>query len=171
MLMDARNPITAPLLASLLRDGFEVQFEVTGSSMYPFICSGDRVRVRPMHEKQAGHGLLPGHIVLFTNHAGELCLHRVVVVSGGQIETQGDAVDRSDGYRPDSAVLGLAIARCSGTSGTWKRIDRPASIQFFYPGVVVRTARRGLRGLRRAIRSRWRPGTEQARPEGRSTTG
>ena len=96
-LTPVRNPLASPLLASLLRDGFEVQLEVTGSSMYPRIRSGDLVRVQPIAGIRSAKGLSPGQIILFNNRAGDLCLHRVVAVSRGRVETQGDSVSERDG--------------------------------------------------------------------------
>ena len=158
-----RNPLASPLLASLLRDGFEVQLEVTGSSMYPRIRSGDLVRVQPIAGIRSAKGLSPGQIILFNNRAGDLCLHRVVAVSRGRVETQGDSVSERDGSVPNSAVLGVAVAVRS-QRGVWQRLDKRTTSLCTRYAFATRRGRRLLRDLRLAIRARRRAGKARAGP-------
>jgi hypothetical protein len=62
------------LMSSLLTRGLSLRIRATGRSMNPFICSGEVVilhRVPPIR-------LSIGDVILFTNHAGSLALHRII---------------------------------------------------------------------------------------------
>ncbi len=90
----------AGLAGDLLARGTEVRMMVTGSSMTPFIRSGDVVTLVP--PPPGGVGL--GDVVACSPHSGQLVIHRVVAGTAHAPLTQGDAAPAAD--EPGS-VLGV----------------------------------------------------------------
>jgi signal peptidase I len=89
------------LIDPLLGRGLSLRIRATGSSMTPFICSGEFVILRRVPPTR----LSIGDVILFINHAGNLVLHRIIHISretgsggesvpfrnGWRIQTKGDA--------------------------------------------------------------------------------
>lgn len=94
-------PISAAELAGdLLARGTEVRMRVTGSSMTPFIRSGDVVTLVPPPPE----GVSLGDVVACSPHPGRLVIHRVVAGTANAPWTQGDAVGVPD---EPGALLGV----------------------------------------------------------------
>lgn len=66
---------------------------VRSESMKPTLQMGDVVIIGPVGEK-----VMPGKIISFRRD-GELITHRVVSVEGGDIQTQGDALEGPDPFQ------------------------------------------------------------------------
>ena len=94
-------PISAAELAGdLLARGTEVRMRVTGSSMTPFIRSGDVVTLVP----SPSEGVSLGDVIAFSPHPGRLILHRVVAGTARAPLTRGDAAPCVD---EPGALLGV----------------------------------------------------------------
>jgi len=102
---DARDAITEGPWEALAREhlaaGRVLVTKVRGQSMWPLICDGERVEVRP----RTG-GVEVGDVVLVTLGGG-LVLHRVVLVEGPGVVTKGDAVGWCDPAVLLDDVLGV----------------------------------------------------------------
>lgn len=86
-----------------LEEGTDVDFTVTGNSMWPLLRHGrDRVILRRTD------GIRKGDIVLFEALPSKYLLHRVTRVSGSCFETAGDFNTFRDGKFPVSCVVGKA---------------------------------------------------------------
>lgn len=106
----------------LLRAGTSVRFEVCGSSMYPFIRSGDTVKVEPVDISM----VRPADIVFSYYPDGEAVVHRVIGkknIDGQEaLITKGDFSRSRDDYLSKGGLLGrvVVIEKDYGTL----RIDR-----------------------------------------------
>ena len=93
-----------PML-SLLQEGYDAEFTVTGNSMWPFLChKRDKVTIR--REKTAL--LRKGDIVLLRTEYGYL-LHRISRRKGDMLQTTGDCNCYRDAYIETSCVLGKVV--------------------------------------------------------------
>ncbi|MCL4822541.1 MAG: S24/S26 family peptidase [Vicinamibacteria bacterium] len=72
------------LLAQMLREGWSVELEVTGTSMSPLIRSRDVLTVEPVRPRL-------GDVAARTDAGGRLVVHRVVGRQGSRWLTRGDA--------------------------------------------------------------------------------
>ncbi len=93
----------AELVRSLLADGLLVEIEVTGSSMWPFVRSGDVVTLKPLTPRT-------GDVVIFLDDRGRLIVHRVVKRRKTQWVTRGDAAFDADPPVEDTNILGTVTA-------------------------------------------------------------
>ncbi len=84
----------------LLARGAEITFVARGASMWPFLRDGDRVTVAPLSRRPRR-----GDVVL-TRGAALGVVHRVIALRGDRVLTKGDALPRTDGWRPLADVLG-----------------------------------------------------------------
>lgn len=80
------------LFTDMLRDGYEVRLRVTGTSMSPFLESGDCVTLIGRHADD----LKIGDIILCRSQDGEFRLHRLIAMKKSMLITKGDAVDAPD---------------------------------------------------------------------------
>lgn len=95
------------LVSGLVRElGREhpLQVVVTGTSMTPFLRSGDVVTVAPV----AFAAVRLGDVVAVEEH-GRLCVHRVVCRSAEHLVTRGDAAARRDPPAPAEALRGRVV--------------------------------------------------------------
>ncbi len=119
MLIPARELM--PLIGAALERDQRVRLTVTGSSMFPFIRSGDVVELEPLNG-------LPelGDVVLArcpAGPAGERCvLHRVVGKNGEAFFLRGDAQRDCDGPFFPGDLLAKGAARFR--RGRGRRLDR-----------------------------------------------
>lgn len=102
------------LLRQLLDDGLSVRLKVTGSSMSPFVRSGDLVTLAPPGDHPIRRGDVVGVLV---GHRW-LVIHRVVAAAPESLVTRGDALGR-----PDEAVSrGAIVARLARVERRGRRI-------------------------------------------------
>lgn len=94
----------AELVASLLREGFEVRLRLSGWSMKPLLSSGSVVRFAPPG------GFRRGDVVLARHRNGALVAHRVVALDETTVWTKGDACRSLDAAVPRERVVGRAVA-------------------------------------------------------------
>jgi len=92
---------------ALEREG-ALWFVIEGSSMQPFLKSGDRVLVRPC----LGEALACGDLVLFTK-GSVLCLHRVIASDTRSerswVRTKGDGCGRWDPPLTVESIIGRGV--------------------------------------------------------------
>ena len=97
-----------PLVVDILRSGQQLRFRASGSSMLPFIRSGDVLLVDP------GSPVRYGDVILFCAGDERLIVHRVtrVVRAHGEasVVVRGDALSRHDGVFHVREVLGRVSA-------------------------------------------------------------
>ena len=79
----------AELIRSLLADGMSAEVEVTGSSMWPFIRSGDVITLEPGEPRI-------GDVAAVVDPDRRLLVHRVVARDRGAWLTRGDASGGAD---------------------------------------------------------------------------
>ena len=85
-----------------------VWFQVTGSSMLPFVRPfRDNVMLVAVEEET----LKVGDIVLFPGKyaGGDYCLHRLYQIDGERVQTFGDGNLRPDHWQPKRQILGKAL--------------------------------------------------------------
>jgi hypothetical protein len=75
-----------------------------GTSMWPAIHSGARVRIAPLGARAPR----PGEIVLVDAGHGDPLMHRVIGVRGSMVILRGDNMPRADHPLPIAAVIGIA---------------------------------------------------------------
>lgn len=93
-----------PML-SLLQEGYDAEFTVTGNSMWPFLRhKRDKVTIR----REAATFLRKGDIVLLRTEQGYL-LHRITRRKGDMLQTTGDRNCYRDAYAETSCVLGKVV--------------------------------------------------------------
>ena len=90
------------LTIETLQKAGTLRLRVTGTSMLPAIWPGAQVRIRRASTDEVSIG----DIVLTASGAG-LRLHRLVRVSGGQLQTRGDHHDHCDPPIAASRLLGV----------------------------------------------------------------
>lgn len=73
---------------------------VRGDCMEPLLRSGDEVRVR------AKRVYVPGDVIVFRTHAGELAAHRVLGWRPAGLVTKGDHCTLHDAPVPGESILG-----------------------------------------------------------------
>lgn len=89
----------------LLQDGYDVEFTVTGNSMWPFLAHGrDRVTLRRMGEISPKKG----DIVLLQTGHGYL-LHRITRLENGMLQTTGDRNCYRDDLVSVEKILGRVV--------------------------------------------------------------
>lgn len=92
-------------IRTVLEEGYDASFTVTGNSMWPTLASGrDRVVLR-----RTDAPLKKGQIVLFMPAPGQYVLHRVYRVRKEKFYTCGDGnCFRDGGFSPET-VLAVAV--------------------------------------------------------------
>ena len=93
---------TISLLRELARDG-ESTVVVRGDCMEPLLHSGASVQVR------AKRVYLPGDVIVFRTHAGDLAAHRVLGWRPAGLVTKGDHCEMHDAPVVRSAIVGAAL--------------------------------------------------------------
>lgn len=94
------------VVSQLLSEGYDVEFTVTGNSMWPLLASvRDRVTLRKAPE----NSLKKGEIVLLKGKHGYL-LHRIARIKGAEVQTFGDGNCYYDEYEPADAVIGRVVS-------------------------------------------------------------
>ena len=89
----------------LLQEGYDVEFTVTGNSMWPFLRhKADRVTIC----RAENHHFKKGDIVLLQGEQGYL-LHRITHIKNDILQTAGDGNCYYDGYVPVQRVLGKVV--------------------------------------------------------------
>ncbi len=119
MIIPARELM--PVIDAALKRNQRVRLTVTGSSMFPFIRSGDVVELEPLHRPPA-----VGEVVLARCPSGpegeRYVVHRVVRVQGEALFLRGDSQPDSEG--PFRASDLLALVTTLHRKGRAHRIDR-----------------------------------------------
>lgn len=141
----------APEVAEqLLGDGLRVRLPVTGSSMLPFIASGDTLVIEPV---AATTRLGLGDVVLLRLADGTMMIHRIIDASrDDQVLTRGDARGAADPPSRRDRVQGRVI-----------RIERGSSSFLFRLGlgperrVIALLSRCGVLGRAVRLLRRLRP--------------
>jgi hypothetical protein len=137
--MTAPEPIelTHPEFATLARElidaGQTISFIARGSSMWPAMPDGARLRLEP-----SGGKLRCGDVVCLVSRAGGVLVHRLVHRGETWVQTQGDAVVGPDEQVESRAVLGVVRAqadtptlrKCAGLAFSMASRAGPASRVF-----------------------------------------
>lgn len=89
------HELLSELLRGLLEDGLPVELRVTGSSMSPFVRSGDVIVLSP----RPASAIRLGDVVAFLRGEARLVVHRVVRRRRDGFLTRGDASPRTDDGR------------------------------------------------------------------------
>ena len=94
----------AALLKAVCKKGVSFKLTARGTSMSPFICSGDTVIIDPIPDRNL---LKPGDIIAFaTPGEGRLIIHRIICMKTNCYLLKGDNVYQADGcYAPEN-ILG-----------------------------------------------------------------
>jgi len=97
----------AALIRVVIEDGHIASFDAPGSSMLPFIRSGDKIFVEPV-EQNSVH---VGDVIVFVQvGTGHVIAHRVVQLKSNRMLCKGDNVANSfDGWILFEDVLGRVI--------------------------------------------------------------
>lgn len=96
------------VLRDLAREGSSTVV-VRGQCMEPLIRSGETVRVR------ARRFYLPGDVIVFRTHAGELAAHRLLGWRPAGLITKGDHCDSHDAPIARTEVVGAVDVRVGVT--------------------------------------------------------
>lgn len=92
-------------MRQFLQDGYDVEFTVTGNSMWPFLRhKADRVTLC----RAENHRFKKGDIVLLQSEHGYY-LHRITHIKNDLLQTAGDGNCYYDGYVHSQCVLGKVI--------------------------------------------------------------
>lgn len=91
---------------SILEEQYQVDFTVTGNSMWPLIRHG---RDRVIMEKCSPDDLHVGDIILFHATESRYLLHRITKLHGDCFETTGDGNCFRDGYFPRTAIVARVV--------------------------------------------------------------
>lgn len=90
----------------MLEEGKDVDFTVTGNSMWPLLKHGrDRV-VLTLCKPQ---DIRKGDVILFEALPSKFLLHRITKIKGSTFESTGDFNSFRDGYFPKECVIGKAV--------------------------------------------------------------
>ena len=101
------NDVFCQAVEQMLEDGMDVEFTVTGNSMWPLLKHGrDSVTLTLCR----GSDIKKGDIILFEALPSKYLLHRVTRISEGFFETTGDFNTFCDGEFPKDCVKGRAIS-------------------------------------------------------------
>ncbi len=100
------NDVFYLAVEQLLKDGTDVEFTVTGNSMWPLLKHGRDTVILASYK---GSGIKKGDIILFEPLPSKFLLHRVTRVFEKRIETAGDFNTFRDGIFPESCVRGKVI--------------------------------------------------------------
>lgn len=112
---------------SMLEEQYQVDFTVTGNSMWPLICHG---RDRVVIQKCSPNDLHIGDIILFKATKNKYMLHRITKLSPDHFETTGDGNLFRDGKFPRACIVARVetVIRKGKTINcekwTWKLIFR-----------------------------------------------
>lgn len=100
------NDVFCQAVEQMLEDGMDVEFTVTGNSMWPLLKHGrDSVTLTLCR----GSDIKKGDIILFEALPSKYLLHRVTRISEGFFETTGDFNTFCDGKFPKDCVKGKAV--------------------------------------------------------------
>lgn len=122
-----------PILQDLLAEGLSVEVPVTGTSMSPFIRSGDTITLAPIGR----HVSRRGDIVGFPRPDGRLVVHRVIALRDGRVLTRGDAATDEDGWIDAQAIT----CRVEGIERRSRRLSLGLGIE---RTIVAALSRAGL---------------------------
>lgn len=92
--------------AAMLEEQYQVDFPVTGNSMWPLISHG---RDRVILEKCRPDELQIGDIILFHATEHRYLLHRITTLNEDSFETTGDGNCFRDGFFPRNAVVARVV--------------------------------------------------------------
>ena len=98
--------------------------KVSGTSMLPFLRSGDRVAIGPL---EPGRVLKLGDLVVF-RFGNQVLLHRFLVQRGGRLLMKGDNCLACDPPVEPGAILGVAVAL--ELDGKWEPLSHPHWVFF-----------------------------------------
>jgi len=133
--------------AVLAKDGV-FQFRAGGSSMTPFIRSGDVITIASLDRRGARLGM----VVAFKHPAGgHLVIHRIVGVAPGAVFIKGDnSPHRTDGWIPVGNLLGRVLEIRRNGKHVWLGLGIERYLIAFFSKVQwlipIRSALAALRG-------------------------
>ncbi|MBR4287736.1 MAG: hypothetical protein IKT55_08545 [Clostridia bacterium] len=100
------NDIFCPAIQEMLSEGMDVEFTITGNSMWPLL----------KHERDTitltlcnGENVKKGDIILFEALPSKYLLHRATGVSKSSFESTGDRNTFRDGTFPKACIIGKAV--------------------------------------------------------------
>ncbi|MBQ2974709.1 MAG: S26 family signal peptidase [Clostridia bacterium] len=96
------NEIFMESVEEMLNSGYEVDFTVTGNSMWPFLS---HARDRVIVERFQNNNLKKGDIILFKPIPGKYLLHRIIKLNSDCFQTAGDGNCFSDGSFPHCTIV------------------------------------------------------------------
>lgn len=94
------------VMEELFEENYQVEFTVTGNSMWPLLRHG---RDSIIMERCSAEDLKKGEIVLFHATAERYLLHRITSLTPDLFETIGDGNCFRDGYFQRDAVIARAV--------------------------------------------------------------
>lgn len=94
-------------VANQLSEGNEVTVSVQGDSMYPFLRSGDTIKLRPYRGEE-----LPLYCAVFYQWGGHYMTHRVVRQDGASYTMLGDGNVYRFETLPKKDVIGVLVSCC-----------------------------------------------------------
>jgi len=136
------------LMQAVLAKGDSFRFRARGSSMTPFIRSGDVITISSLDKRGAGLGM----VVAFKHPAGgHLVIHRVVGVAPGAVFIKGDNIPhRTDGWIPAGNLLGCVLEIRRNGKRVWLGLGIERYLIAFFSKVQwlipIRSALAALRG-------------------------
>ncbi len=117
----------------MLEEGMDVEFTVTGNSMWPLLKHGrDKVTLTPCKYSD----IKKGDVILFEALPSKYLLHRVTRISEKHIETTGDFNTFRDGKFPKTCVKCKAInitrkGKCYKTDAFFMKLYSFCWMKFF----------------------------------------
>jgi len=101
------SPYSDILTQEVLAQGFCVHVTGKGSSMYPFVRTGDKLLIEPKSPAE----LSIGDIIFYQRATGIYIAHRLIKkISSATLITKGDNVDYYDVPVPIEQVLGRVVS-------------------------------------------------------------
>lgn len=100
------NDVFCPAINEMLSEGLDVEFTVSGNSMWPLLKHGrDKITLT----QYKGETIKKGDIILFEALPSKYLLHRVTRVSEANFETTGDRNTFRDGTFHKDCIIGKAV--------------------------------------------------------------
>ncbi len=100
------SDVFCPAINEMLNEGLDVEFTVSGNSMWPLLKHGrDKITLTAYNDE----AVKKGDIILFEALPSKYLLHRVTRVSEANFETTGDRNTFRDGTFHKDCIIGKAV--------------------------------------------------------------
>ena len=100
------NDVFCPAIDEMLSEGMDVEFTITGNSMWPLLKHArDKITLTACN----GEAVKKGNIILFEALPSKYLLHRVTRVNATHFETTGDRNIFRDGTFHKDCIIGKAV--------------------------------------------------------------